>query len=96
MEDYQRCTQAQKVYVDLIKPLEKGKIVEKKRRAISYLYIERREGKKVKTLYLGKKGVFDVRKIEKEIENRKIYENKLRELKMEQAERSRVLKSLHV
>ena len=72
----------------------KGTLTLKRRNNIEYYYLSYREKDKVKTDYLGKLEIQEIRNINKELEQSIKIKNKLKELKKEEDELRRILNAI--
>jgi len=78
-EEYNRLLDAQKAYSNAISTMPKGSPCVKKIRNGSYLYLERRDGKKVIFEYIGSIESEKSKKILAQIDKRKRFEKLLKE-----------------
>jgi hypothetical protein len=91
-EEYERQLKLLESYRAMISQLPKGCINKKKRGNGIYIYLNYREGSKVKSRYIGKSGSDAAEKIVVQIEKRRDIENKLKEVKNNICELERVKK----
>lgn len=94
LDNLKRNLNNQERYQNQMNHLSKGKIVIRKKRKADYYYLEYREKEKVIYKYLGPVSRFDISKIEKELEERKILKERIKNLKKEEKEIRIVLKFL--
>ena len=96
LDDLKRNRSNQKLYLDQIASLPKGKIIIRSRRNKEYYYLEYRDGKRVIYDYLGSVSGFDTASLQEQLNERKIYSERLKNLKREEKEMIRILSVLGV
>ena len=80
-EEYQRLQALCQKYLDKIDALPKGTVSIKKRNKRGYLYLASRRNRKVRFDYIGPVGSENARKILEQVELRKDYELKLKQVR---------------
>ena len=84
----------QELYLQQINSLPKGKIVIRKKRNSDYYYLQYRDKDKVIYDYLGPVSSFDISSLQNQINERNIYKDRLKNLKEEEKEMKKILKSI--
>lgn len=90
-EEHQRLHALYQKYIDKIDALPKGTVSIKKRNKSEYLYLASRRGGKVKFIYIGSVASEKSRKILDQVNDRKNYELKLKQVKNDLKEIGKVL-----
>jgi hypothetical protein len=90
-EEHQRLQALYQKYSDKIDSLPKGTISIKKRNKSEYLYLANRQDGKVKFNYIGSVSSEKARKIMDQVNNRKSYEVKLKQVKGDLQEIGKVI-----
>jgi hypothetical protein len=90
-EEHQRLQALYQKYIDKIDALPKGTVSIKKRNKSEYLYLANRQGGKVKFIYIGSVVSEKSRKILDQVNDRKNYELKLKQVKNDLKEIGKVL-----
>jgi hypothetical protein len=91
-EEYERLNALCRKYRDKVGELPKGCASIKTRRGLQYLYLASRKGGKVSFQYIGSAAAENARAVLKKIEQRKNYENKLKQVRKDLWE---IQKALH-
>lgn len=78
-----------------LQDFRKGSLVIKNRRNESYYYLSYRDGKKVKTDYLGKLSKSAVKKINDELNQNSVIKNELKKLHNEEVEIRKLIKTIN-
>jgi hypothetical protein len=91
-EEYERLNALSRKYRDKVGELPKGCVSIKNRRGLHYLYLASRTGGKVSFQYIGPAASENARAVLKKIEQRKNYENKLKQVRKDIRE---IQKALH-
>ena len=94
LDNLKRNLSNQELYSKQLNNLPKGKIVIRKKRKSDYYYLEFREKEKILYKYLGPVLIFDISDIQSQIKERKILNERIKRLKIEEKEMMKVLKSL--
>ena len=94
LDNLNRNLSNQELYSKQIDDLPKGKIVVRRKRKSDYYYLEYREKEKIIYKYLGPVLSFDISNLQSQIEERKILCERVKNLKKEEKEMRKVLKSL--
>lgn len=90
-EEHQRLQALCQKYMDKIDAFPKGTVSIKKRNNAEYLYLANREGGKVRFSYIGAVGSEKAREIMDQLNDRKKYELKLKQVKGDLKEVGRVI-----
>lgn len=90
-EEHERLKNLKQKYIQEIQALHKGAITKKARNNKFYLYLTYREKKKVISKYVGNWESEKVKSVIKQIEQRKVLENKLKKVHKNLQELERVL-----
>lgn len=93
-ENLERNLHIQKLYSRNMQSFRKGALTVKIINGNEYYYLVYREGKKVKTDYIGAKGKTDLDSIKKELELRENYRKQILQLKKEEKELRKAIKAL--
>ena len=94
LDNLKRNLSNQELYLKQINDSPKGKIVVRRKRKSDYYYLEYREKEKIIYKYLGPVLSFDISNLQSQIEERKILCERVKNLKKEEKEMRKVLKSL--
>ena len=94
LDNLNRNLSNQELYSKQIDDLPKGKIVVRRKRKSDYYYLEYREKEKIIYKYLGPVLSFDISSLQSQIEERRILCERVKNLKKEEKEMRKVLKSL--
>ncbi len=90
-EEYQRLQALCQKYFDKIDSFPKGAVSIKKRNQKEYLYLAGRQGAKVKFDYIGSVASEKARKVMDQVNARKSYESKLKQVKSDLKEIGKVI-----
>jgi len=90
-EEHQRLQALYQKYLDKIDSFPKGAVSIKKRNQNEYLYLASRQGGKVKFNYIGSVASEKARKIMDQVNDRKNYESKLKQVKNDLKEIGKVI-----
>ncbi len=90
-EEYQRLEALSQKYCDKIASFPKGTVSIKKRNKREYLYLANREDGKLKFNYVGSVESDKVREVLDQVNDRKQYENKLKQVKRDLKEIRKVI-----
>ncbi|MFZ2630169.1 MAG: hypothetical protein WA081_04065 [Desulfosalsimonadaceae bacterium] len=90
-EEHQRLQALYQKYLDKIDSFPKGAVSIKKRNQNEYLYLANRQGGKVKFNYIGSVASEKARKIMDQVNDRKNYESKLKQVKNDLKEIGKVI-----
>ena len=90
-EEHRRLQALCQKYMNKIDSLPKGTVSIKKRNKSEYLYLANRQGGKVRFIYIGSIASEKARKIMGQVNNRKNYESKLKQVRNDLKEIGKVL-----
>jgi hypothetical protein len=90
-EEHQRLQALYQKYLDKIDSFPKGAVSIKKRNQNEYLYLANRQGGKVKFNYIGSVASEKARKIMDQVNDRKNFESKLKQVKNDLKEIGKVI-----
>ena len=91
-EEYERLNALSRKYHDKVGELPRGCASIKNRRGLRYLYLAARKGGRISFQYIGPASSENARAVLKQIEQRKNFENKLKQIKKDIRE---IQKALH-
>lgn len=94
LDNLKRNLSNQELYSRQINNLPKGKIVVRRKRKSDYYYLEYRDKEKIIYKYLGPVFSFDISNIKAQTEERKVLIDRIKNLKKEEREMKKILKSL--
>lgn len=94
LDNLKRNISNQELYSKQLENLPKGKIAIRKKRKSDYYYLEYRDKEKIIYKYLGPVHSFDISDLQVQLEERKVINERIRNLKKEEKEMKKVLKSL--
>lgn len=90
-EEHQRLQALYQKYLEKIDSFPKGTVSRKKRNKNEYLYLASRQGAKVKFDYIGSVDSEKARKVMDQVNMRKTYESKLKQVKSDLKEIGKVI-----